>query len=300
MKKIIFDPKDRDFLLEDAIQRTYFRSDKRKEIPALKAYFFDGDVVEFLSNGGTTIDPFSVMYMGANLTLKSFKTRASTFWHELSSCPENYLGRLNYPKGGSIDDWFKIGVVGFSNRGYDRYLDNELYSDLFRWVYGDSFSPDHKLVFNSDENMTDWVISIDPTHQFGLHLSRILKDLFHMEEKYMTDPNRVAPLYDYFFSCMKNVDKNIFSKKMYPIRHKKRDGTLSSYRSKQSVLRRFIAWSHGILSEDEIEEEKLEKVAVFKPDELEIFRNKFEANVPNQKKYFELVEFIKSAGSNYV
>lgn len=299
MKTILFDPTNREALYDYAVEHKYYDCDKNTDLVSLNRYIHDGDIADFLSTGGKTVDPFSVIYMGGNITLEILKQRIGVFWKEATTSPENYKGRLNFPKSGSIDDWLLIGITAFFKRGYGCYLSNEEYVDLFKWVYGESFAFEREITIDLKDESVSWTIEIDPTYQFGSLLLLMSEYLFDMDETYLTDPDRVNSLGEYFFTCLPHIDENIFSKTLYHRRHVSDDGTPSNYSSKQSVLRRFIALMYGILRKSEIENKKYQEVIVYKPNELEDFKVMFEANVPNSDKYFELVEFIKEAGANY-
>ena len=300
MKNIVFNPTDRDAIYEYVVDRHYFNCNKNSELDALKAYISAGNVDDFLQNGGQVIDPSSVIYLGANLTLENIKDRIGKLWLYLERSKNDYNNHLNFPKTGSLNEWCVSGIKSLSTRNYGRYLDNDVYSDMFKFVYGARFNNQHKLDIECENQNVEFMIDVDPTSQFALLLGGISRHLFHMEQEYTSDPARVTGLYDYFFSCLPYIDNNIFSIKRYPRRHKNDNGKLSNYSSKQARLRYFIGWTYGVLERIEIEHYKFEKVRVCDDDELQAFKNKFETLISCKEEYFALVDFIKEAGPDYI
>jgi len=297
--KIKYTESNREELFEDLLLRHYSLEGKPNELAEFRSFFETGNIEKFLEKGGSAIDPNTIFFVGANPTLENLKYRLRYFWCDLVDYPEKYENSIHIPNNLSRDELFYKWVKSFVSSFDSYFIPTNVYSEVFTWIFGETFK--EVVVFPMSFGSDEWVpeFNCDPNWLMCTLLGGVIENFFKTTSEYIIDPQRYLPLQDYLISSAPFIDKELYSTKRFSLRHRHENGEYSSYRARQSVIRRYFALTNGILSQSTIDEEGLTELVTMNEKQLYLFKGKFEAALPFPELLPRILNLIKESGPGY-
>lgn len=284
-------------LCDDIIARAY-RGKLDVELEALKLYVVTGDIQGFLAKGGNTVDSLSVFYMGANFSIESASKRLAMLLEDIKQFPLKYAEVVHLDVTSTNWDYLALDRIRRQYNGsYSGFLTAEQFHENFIYHYGEKFTPTNTLELEFGGSKKQYTFENDGAWLATGLLTEVLEYIFDIAPHPIFDPSRVAKLFEYLKSAMPQIPTQAYDKCLYGHRHELANGELSSFRVRQSVVRRLVALLQGVVNKTQ-RQFGVSNIRAFDVNELKRFKEMLES-IDFPPSYYELADFVVQYGEHY-
>lgn len=261
-----------------------FRDEPVSEVEAYKKYFFEGDVSEFVDSSKRVHFDELILYSPVQ-TFESLKIVVD----EAVDWLVNSQGSRDSAED-VLTQFFRTSLI---NAPHGNFLPDQVFLELFNWVYGSSYEPGRKFCLASGGATIDLNINVE--HMSLFLLNGIRRYIWGIEKS----KSYFKKLIKYFLSIYPHYNKELFSRSM----PSDSDFGVHSAINKGHYTkpRWLIASLNNIVTEYDLDEdyEPLEALRVNDPDALNELRDSM-SKIKMPEEYYELERFVLSKGSDCI